>query len=132
MSAKRTFIYRVEMGKFPEVKEIAFCYARNKDYAVDNMKVIFKDRHYDMFRAYKLGETDYIRHPGPFEVLPKDEEEFLRRTKSTVGEEYAERRRNIPRILEDSDLDGERGVPVQGENTESVQAEGERIPDPAE
>lgn len=129
MSAKSTFIYRVEMGNHPEVKEIAFCYARNSDVAVSSMQTIFKNRHYNMFKAYKLGETDYRKHPGPFEVLPKDEEEYLRKIKSTVGERYAERRSNIPGLYENFDLNRERRSSVQGEEAESVSAEGERIPD---
>lgn len=129
MGAKRTFIYRVEMGHYPNVEEIAFCYARNKDFVVNSMRVIFKDRRYDMFKAYKLGETDYRKHPGPFEVLPKDEEEYLRRTKSTVGEEYAERRRDIPGVLEDTDLDSECESAIRGEDEEPVPSEGERISD---
>ena len=132
MGAKRTFIYRIEMGYHPDVKEIAFCYARNSDFAVDNMKLIFKDRRYNMFKAYKLGETDYKKHPGPFEVLPKDEEDYLRKIRSTVGEEYAERRYNIPRVYEDSGVDTECGASVQREEDESVSAEGKRVSDTGE
>ena len=82
-----------------------------------------------MFKAYKLGETDYRKHPGPFEVLPKDEEDYLRKIRSTVGEEYAERRYNIPRVYEDSGVDAECGASVQREEDESVSAEGKRVSD---
>lgn len=129
MSAKRTFIYRMEMGQYPDVAEIAFCYARNSDIATENMKIIFMDRRYNMFKAYKLGETDYKKHPGPFEVVPKDEEEYLRKIRSTVGEEYAERRHNIPRVYEDTGDIGECGDALQSDSEESVSIEGESVSD---
>lgn len=130
MSDKRTFIYRVEMGHHPDVKEITFCYARNKDCVLEHMKTIFKDRHYNMFRTYKLGETDPRKHPGPFEILPKDEEQYLRKIRSTVGEEYADRRRDISRVYEDFSSSTECGDAVQQPEGEPVPTEGERIPDP--
>lgn len=129
MSAKITYIYRVEMGHHPNVEEIAFCYARNKECAVSNFQKIYKDRRYNLFRTYKVGEADNKRHPGPFELLPKDEEEYIRKIRSTVGEWYAERRNNISRILESIDFNEERGDSVQGPETEPVQPEGERVPD---
>ena len=129
MSAKITYIYRVEMGHHPNVEEIAFCYARNKDCAVDNFQMIFKDQRYNLFRTYKVGVADSKKHSGPFELLPKDEEEYIRKIRSTVGEWYAERRDNVSGIFESIDLNGERGSAVQGEEAEPVPAEGERVSD---
>lgn len=132
MAVKETFIYRVEMGHHPEVKEIAFCYARNSSYAIYHMQMLFKDRHYNLYKAYRLGEADFARHPWSFELLPKDEEEYLRKIRSTVGETYEEHRHSISRIQKGPGVDGECRVPVSGQNTESVPDEGERIPDPGQ
>lgn len=129
MSEKITYIYRIEMGHHPNVEEIAFCYARNKDCAVANFQTIYKDRRYNLFRTYKVGMADNKKHPGPFELLPKDEEEYIRKIRSTVGEWYAERRNNISGLFESIDFSGERGNAVQGHEEESVPAEGERVPD---
>lgn len=132
MSEKITYIYRIEMGHHPNVEEIAFCYARNKECAVSNFQKIYKDRHYNLFRTYKVGEADRRRHPGPFELLPKDEEEYIRKIRSTVGEWYAERRNNISRVLESIDFSGESGDPVQESEAEPVSAEGEPVSDSGE
>ena len=129
MGAKITYIYRVEIGHHPEVEEIAFCYARNKDYAISSFQQIYKDRRYNLFRTYKVGEANNKKHPGPFELLPKDEEEYIRKIRSTVGEWYAERRNNISGLYESIDFSGQRGTPVQGESEEPLSAEGERVPD---
>lgn len=129
MSEKITYIYRIEMGHHPNVEEIAFCYARNKDCAVANFQTIYKDRRYNLFRTYKVGMADNKKHPGPFELLPKDEEEYIRKIRSTVGEWYAERRNNISGLFESIDFSGERGNAVQGHEEESVPVEGERVPD---
>lgn len=129
MSEKITYIYRIEMGHHPNVEEIAFCYARNKDCAVANFQTIYKDRRYNLFRTYKVGMADNKKHPGPFELLPKDEEEYIRKIRSTVGEWYAERRNNISGLFESIDFSGERGDAVQGHEEESVPVEGERVPD---
>ena len=129
MSEKITYIYRIEMGHHPNVEEIAFCYARNKDCAVANFQTIYKDRRYNLFRTYKVGMADNKKHPGPFELLHKDEEEYIRKIRSTVGEWYAERRNNISGLFESIDFSGERGNAVQGHEEESVPVEGERVPD---
>lgn len=129
MSTKITYIYRVEMGHHPNVEEIAFCYARNKECAVSNFQKIFKDQRYNLFKTYKVGMTDNKKHPGPFELLPKDEEEYIRKIKSTVGESYAERRNNISGLFENINFNRERRPAIQGEETESVPVERERVPD---
>lgn len=129
MSEKITYIYRVEMGHYPNVEEIVFCYARNKDCAVDNFQTIYKDRRYNLFRTYKVGMANYKKHPGPFELLPKDEEEYIRKIRSTVGEWYAERRNNISGLFESINFNTERGSSIQGTEEESVPAEGERVSD---
>lgn len=129
MSEKITYIYRVEMGHHPNVEEIAFCYARNKDYAVDNFRKAYKDRHYNLFRTFKVGMADFKKHPGPFELLPKDEEEYIRKIRSTVGEWYAERRDNVSGLFESISFDTKRRDPVQRSEEEPVLAEGERVSD---
>lgn len=129
MSEKITYIYRVEMGHHPNVEEIAFCYARNKDYAIDNFQMIYKDRRYNLFRTFKVGMADSRKHPGPFELLPKDEEEYIRKIRSTVGEWYAERRNNISGLFESAVFSPKRGDPVQESEDEPVSAEGERVSD---
>ena len=129
MSSKRTFMYRIEMGHHPNVSEIAFCYARNKDVAISNMQNIFKSKRYNMFKAYKFGEAEQKIYSGPFKLFSKDEEEYFKRTKSTVGEQYAERRNNISGIYKDTGFNIERGDFVSGENKESISSEGESISD---
>ena len=125
MSEKITYIYRVEMGHHPNVEEIAFCYARNKEYAVDNFQMIYKDRRYNLFRTFKVGIANNKKHPGPFELLPKDEEEYIRKIRSTVGESYAERRNNISGLFESINFSPERGNSLQGAEEEPVFAERE-------
>jgi hypothetical protein len=128
VSEKITYIYRVEIGHHPNVEKVEFCYARNSSYAIYNFQEIYKDQRYNMFKTYKVGEVDYKKHPGPFELLPKDEEEYIRKIRSTVGEEYAERRNNVPGLYENIDFGGLRRLVIQGQNEEPVQADGERVP----
>lgn len=129
MSEKMTYIYRIEMGHHPNVEEIAFCYARNKDYVIDNFHMIYKDRQYNLFRTFKVGMADVKKHPGPFELLPKDEEEYIRKIRSTVGERYAERRNNVSGLFESIDFSTEHRNSLQGTEEEPVLAEGKRVSD---
>lgn len=129
MSEKTTYIYKIEMGHYPNVEEVMFCYARNQNYVLEHFKKAYKDKHYNLFRTYKVGIADSIRHPGPFELLPKDEEEYIRKIRSTVGERYAERRRKISRILEDTILDGGSGSIISESERKSISADRESIPD---
>ena len=129
MATKATFIYRVEIGHHPNVEQVEFCYARNSEHAVDHFREQFKDRRFDLYKAYKVGEADYRKHPDPFETMPLDEEWVMRRTKATVGEEYAERRDNVSGIHKDTGIDRERGNSVQREKEEPIPSERERVSD---
>lgn len=129
MSEKTTYIYKIEMGHYPNVEEIMFCYARNQNYVLSHFKKAYKDKHYNLFKTYKVGIADSLRHPGPFELLPKDEEEYIRKIRSTVGERYAERRRKISRIFEDTILEQGSWDPVSESQGEPIQSDRESISD---
>lgn len=129
MSAKTTYIYRIEMGHYPNVDEIAFCYARNKEIVEENFKDISKKKNFNLFRVYKIGIADNRKHPGPFELLPKDEEAYIRKIRSTVGELYAERRNDVPGVFESIDVSKQYRSIIQREEQESISVEGKRVPD---
>lgn len=90
MAARTTYIYRVEMGTHPKVKETVFCYARNNTVALENIKKEYRSKRYNMFKAYNLGIARESLEP--FKLLEGREEAYFRSTKSNIGEKYSMRK----------------------------------------
>ena len=92
MAIKCTYLYKVSMGNGDEVKEVVFCYARNKEAAKEGYKEIFKAKKYDKFDVVMFGEADIVRYPERFRVMPKDEVDYVIRTGLAQEAMYAQRK----------------------------------------
>ena len=93
MAGKNTYMYRVSMGYGKDnVKEVAFCYARNKECAITGMREIFKEKKYDRFDVVMFGEADIRKHPERFMVMPKDEVDYVLKQELAKADAYAQRK----------------------------------------
>ena len=80
----------MEMGTNGNILGKEFCYARNADVAVRNYRILHPE--YDTMRAVAIGYADNKKHPGPFEMMPDDEQEYLHRIRDNSDEKYAMRK----------------------------------------
>ena len=98
MASKCTYMYKCSMGYGNDIKEVAFCYARNKRSAREGYREIFKDKKYDKFEVVMFGEADINRHPERFMPMPKDEVDYVIRASLANAPFYAQRKATPPQI----------------------------------
>lgn len=109
MAAKTTYLYKISVGH-SKPEKVVFCYARNADTAIKGYKQIFKDEKYDYYSAVMFGNADRKRHPGPFEIMTKEEADIVINKKLADADAYSNRREPmIPRVIPSGEF-----VPVEG------------------
>ena len=108
MATKSVYLYQVKMGHGDKDEEVAFCYARNAGCAVSGYKEIFKEKKYDSFKAKMFGEADIRIHDKPFEIMTKDEVDYVMKYGLGSADAYAQQKNPQPPA-------GGTFVPVKGE-----------------
>lgn len=96
MSSKVTYLYRVDCRKDGQLKEQRYCYARNAKVCKEYYKELFKEKKYNEFNAVAFGTADITRHPGPFEEMPQDEVDYIKKNGIGNGDAYSNRPNDLP------------------------------------
>lgn len=93
MAAKTTYIYRVELSNDKDF-ETKYCYARNASVVKEAYRELCKRKKYNKVVTVPFGDADILRHPGPFEELPKDEIAYLLSNNIGSASRYSNRKDN--------------------------------------
>ena len=64
MSNKQTYIYRMKIGYYPDFEQDIFMYARNSKTAEEYCKEVFREKHYNNYKAIKVGISHTLRETG--------------------------------------------------------------------
>lgn len=122
MAQKKTYIYRMQIGKAGQVKLERFLWARNSTVAKDFCKEVYRAEKYDLYKPIKVGQSRHLRETG---FIPDDEVAHMKNAGATRSEYYSESNMGLPWVSQNSG--GQPGavanIPEQG--TESVQPAGE-------
>lgn len=88
MAQKKCYVYRIEMGNNNIVKETVYGMARNAGYMIAFCQERYKDKHYDSFKAIKVGLSKVLRDTFIMEGM---EEWQIKQTLASRAELFAER-----------------------------------------
>lgn len=123
MAPKKTYIYRIIIGKGEKTYVDTFMYARNSGVAIDYCKNLYKDRKYDSYKAIKVGISHSLKDT---EIISEYEAKRMKAAGATRSEKYAERtdmdKQGIP---SDSDNGSETVTNIPEQVTESDTVSGE-------
>ena len=89
-------MYKVMMGHNGKYEKEAYAYARNSSVAIHNMNELFKDENYDSYKAVMFGEADFNKHPDPFEAIPQDEVDYIRKNGLAAADAYSYKKSSVP------------------------------------
>ena len=102
MAQKKTYIYRVMIGKHGDVFEDIFMYARNADIAEAYCKEKFKDNKYDLFRVNKVGISHILRDT---EIIQGYTAEKLRNSVASQDKKFSERAIDAPTFVTKEEME---------------------------
>lgn len=88
MAKKHTYIYRIEISDGSNTPITDFCYARNRNMAIEGIKNYYPDRRtYSQFRTYIVGK---VPEDIMFQKISGKELAWLRSNRNKLGEKYKE------------------------------------------
>ena len=96
MAQKKTYIYRLMIGKHGDIFEDVFMYARNQDIAIQYCKEYYKEKKYDLFRANKVGISHTLRDT---EIIQGYTADKLRNSVAAQDKKFSERNMEIPQFV---------------------------------
>ena len=102
MAQKKTYIYRVWLGKHGDVFEDIFMYARNQKTAIDYCKEKSKEKKYDLFRANKVGISHELRET---EIIQGYTAEKLRNSLAGQDTIFSEREIESPKFISKEEME---------------------------
>ena len=103
MATKNVYMYRVSMGYGNNMKEVAFCYARNADAARAGMRELFGEKKYDKYDVVMFGEADIHKHPDRFMPMSKDEVDYIMKAELAKADAYAQRKEQSAEFIPESE-----------------------------
>ena len=99
MAQKKTYIYRMQIGKAGKQVLERFLWARNADVAREFCKEFYRADKYDMYNPIKVGQSRTLRET---DFIPDDEVEYMKKAGATRSEQYAERIMGLPWVSQNS------------------------------
>lgn len=99
MAQKKTYIYRMQIGKAGEVKLERFLWARNSTIAKDFCKEFYRAEKYDLYKPIKVGQSRHLRETG---FIPDDEVQHMKNAGATRSEQYSERIMGLPWVSQNT------------------------------
>ena len=122
MAQKKTYIYRIRIGNNGKAEHDFFMFARNGDVAIQYCQNIYRDKHYNFYKATKVGISHTLQETG---IISDFEAKQMIDAGATRSEAYAERNDlGLSGILE-SALDKFKSEGISEPGGESVQPAGE-------
>ena len=96
MAQKKTYIYRMNVGRNNKAETDFFMYARNSKTAIEYCKEIYKDKKYNYFKPIKVGVSLWLRDTG---IVSDEEDKKLRNSIAVKSESYSERDFEAPKFI---------------------------------
>lgn len=115
MSAKKTYIYRMLIGKNGKINQDFFMYARNAKVAIAYCQEVYHDKHYDFHKAIKVGISHTLKETS---FISDFEANQLINAGAKRSDFYSERNMEPQGLSEVNNVRSDTAEDLSGSNTE--------------